>query len=533
MWTVNRLAIASAFTAGLAVVLTLGDPGVTTDEPLDVRPGRTYVASLRASGWKFFDRAEVDRVFRDNKEHPPLGRWLLGLASTMGQPFEMAWFGADPIGLYVLSGRVAPALAFALLVGLVTANAANRYGRGAGIVSGLALAFMPRLFAHAHLGALDTFLNLFWVLAFLQAERALRGPRPVAGMILAAPALALALLTKIHAWLLFPIIGTWALTQLPWRRAVAACVAWAVVGFGLFVAGWPWLWYDSFVRLRGYLATSVERSTIFTLYFGRVYADRDVPWHYPWLYFAVTVPVGLHLLGVLGALDGWRQRRVDAFPVLVLGSIAGFLTLFSTNVPVYDGERLFLVVFPLWALLIGRGFMAVWGRLADRVVARGALIAFVLAQGYGVIALHPFQLSYYNALVGGLPGAERLGLELTYWGDPVDRVLLDRLTDAAAPGDRAALVPSLYPGQGLVSTTRPMIRRSLILEDETSAAVADWVVVSRRSAYWKPEWIARLGEGRRVAVRARQGVWLSGLWQFPKRRAPAALPSPDHRSGER
>ena len=48
-----------------------------------------------------------------------------------------------------------------------------------------------------------------------------------------------------------------------------------------------------------------------------------------------------------------------------------------------------------------------------------------------MVALHPFGLSYYNGLVGGLPGAERLGLELTYWNDPVDQVLLDQLAREA------------------------------------------------------------------------------------------------------
>jgi hypothetical protein len=74
------------------------------------------------------------------------------------------------------------------------------------------------------------------------------------------------------------------------------------------------------------------------------------------------------------------------------------------------------------------------------------------------VAFHPFGLSYYNALVGGLPGAERLGLELTYWGDAVDGVLLDRLARAAPPDASAALAPTLYPGQGALTTTRAMIR---------------------------------------------------------------------------
>jgi 4-amino-4-deoxy-L-arabinose transferase-like glycosyltransferase len=511
VWTVNRLAAAVAAGAGLTVLLTLGDPGLTTDEPLDVRPGRTYVATLRAQGRRFFDPQVIDRVFRDNAEHPPLGRWLLGIASTLGEPFETWWLGPDPVGLYVLSARVAPALAFAALVGVVVRTAGRRYGRAAGVAAGLSLPLMPRVFAHAHFGALDTFLALFWTVGLLTADRALASRRPVAAMALAGGALALALLTKIHAWFLLPIVGAWALLRLPVARASAGVAAWVATGFALFVLGWPWLWHDPVARLARFWGTGVERAVIHVQYFGRVYADRDVPWHYPWFYFAVTVPVGLQLLGAVGVFRAWRARADDRFPFLLVGSIVFFLILFSTGVPVYDGERLFLLVFPLWAVVIGRGFASAWHGWAGRPRLRAALAAFLVAQAYGTLALHPFGLSYYNLLVCGLPGAERLGLELTYWGDAVDRVLLDDLVRLAPLKASAALVPTLYPGQGLATTTRAMARHPVLLLDERAAAQADWLVVSRRTAYWKPDLKERLSDGRRVSTRSRQGVWLSAL----------------------
>jgi hypothetical protein len=272
----------------------------------------------------------------------------------------------------------------------------------------------------------------------------------------------------------------------------------------------------------------VARAPILVEYFGRVTADRDVPWHYPWVYFAVTVPVGLQLLGLVGLARGWRRRKADPFPLLLAASIGLFLALFSTRVPVYDGERLFLHVFPAWALLIGLGFAGLWDRLgrADAqgrravAVARGTLVAFLLAQGAGTLSVHPFGLSYYNLLTGGLPGAERLGMELTYWGDAIDPVLLDRLAAEASPAAEAAIAPTLYPSQGIATTTAALLRRKIVLQDEDAAPRAEWVAVSRRDAYWKPELAARLadGRGRLVLERSRQGVWLSALWHFPPRR---------------
>ncbi len=506
------LAIALGLFAGLAVFTTLGDPGLTTDEPLDVRPGRKYVETLIKRGPRFFERATIDAVFRDNAEHPPLGRWLLGVASKVGEPIEVMILGPDPLGVYWLSGRMAPAACFAILVGLITHATARRYGAASGVGAGVALLFMPRVFAHAHFGALDTFITLFWVAALLAIDRALTSRRPVLAMGGAGVVWGLALLTKIHAWFLIPVVVLWTPVRIGAKgRPAWPFALWLVVGVTVFFVGWPWLWSDPIGRLSAYLNTGIGRASIKVLYFGRVFGDRDVPWHYPWFYFAVTVPIGLHLLGIAGTIRSLRERS-DKFPALVLGSMGLFLVLFSTNVPVYDGERLFLMVFPLWAILVGRGIGWGWDRLDGRRAGRLALAGFVALQGYGVVMYHPFGLSYYNALVGGIAGAERLGLELTFWGDAVDKRLLDRLVQVAPPDGSAALVPTLYPGQGIMSTTRAMAKRKLILADQEALGTTNLLVVSRRTAYWPNGLREKIAGARLLYQRTCRGVWLSAIY---------------------
>jgi hypothetical protein len=294
---------------------------------------------------------------------------------------------------------------------------------------------------------------------------------------------------------------------------------WFLVGVGLFWAGWPWLWYDSWSRLRAYWGTGVARTTILVAYLGRVYADVDVPWHYPWVYFAATVPIGLHLLGLVGLLRATRDRRREPFPLLLAGTIVFFLVLFSTRIPVYDGERLFLHVFPAWALIIGLGFGWLWDMVVRGRRGRVVLVGLLLAQGIGVASMHPFGLSYYNAIVGGLPGAKRLGLEVTYWSDAIDHVLLDRLAREAKPGSSAAMAPTLYPGQGAETTGfhRGLARRGVVLKDDQAALQSEWVVISHRSAYLRTELLNLLqgGGAQLVATRSRWGVALSALWHFP------------------
>ena len=382
-----------------------------------------------------------------------------------------------------------------------------------------ALAAMPRVFAHAHFGALDTFLSFLWMAALLAGDRALRSHRPMRAMLAAGAVWSLALLTKIHAWFLLPILGVWSLVRLPPRRAAAALAVWGLTGIALFWSGWPWLWYDSWARLWRYWGTGVVRTTIQVHYLGRDFLDRDVPWHYPWVYFAVTIPVGLQALGIVGLVRGWRERRRDPLPVLLIGSIVFFLVLFSTRVPVYDGERLFLHVFPAWAMLIGLGFGWLFDRAGRHRGVRAMLVALLVSQGIGVVLTYPFGLSYFNLLVGGLRGAERLGFEVTYWDDAVDNVLLDRLAYEGRPDATASLMPTLYPGQGAMTTgfNRTLARRGIILQDGEAATQAEWVVVSYRTAYWSAGWRERLekGGGRLVAMRSRQGVPLAAIWRFP------------------
>jgi hypothetical protein len=340
-------------------------------------------------------------------------------------------------------------------------------------------------------------------------------------MIVAGAVWSLALLTKIHAWLLIPVVVVWSVICLrSIGRALLAAAAWASTGLGLFVLGWPWIWYDTLERLRSYLGTGVVRTSIQVLYFGQVYSDRDVPWHYPWVYSLVTVPIGLHVLALVGVGRAIRRRRDDRFPLLIAGAIGLLLSVFSTRVPVYDGERLFLPVFPLWAIFAGMGFSTIWEKLEGKRWTRAGMTALLLSQGFGVVSLHPFGLSYYNALVGGLRGAERFGLELTYWGDSVDRVLLDRLVRLAPPDASAALVPTLYPGQGINTTTRAMARRGILMGDQESVPRARWLIVYRRTAYWPTGFSQRLANASVVYERKRQGVWLSRIYQLGPRTAP-------------
>jgi hypothetical protein len=169
------------------------------------------------------------------------------------------------------------------------------------------------------------------------------------------------------------------------------------------------------------------------LYFGRVW--NVAPWHYPLVMAAITTPPATLLLALWG-LRGLRlpveispERQVRALIALAAwGFVVNIVPSCLPSSPKYNGVRLFLPAFAFLALLAAGGFCHLRAavrhgllRLGWRVGPSRLAALLVLGALLGPLAalarFTPFHLSYYNAFVGGLPGAVRLGMEPTYWGD--------------------------------------------------------------------------------------------------------------------
>ena len=308
--------------ATLATIAPDGNgPGVTCDELYHVYQGKQLVTALRQQGFAFFRPANIERNFDWKAGGPPvqapLGHWILGWTHYLFDPAP-----DNPAVISITAARFAPAVAFALLILMVGAWTGRREGPLAGTVAAAAVALMPRLFGHAHLAALDMLTTLFFVAAVLAVAEAARGGRvwhfALAGVVWGA-----AMLVRLHGLLLAPPVILWFV----WRsfqrrsprvatrglgrarcRSVLKCLTWLLAGVATFFVGWPWLWLAPLARSNSIwpAAPPGRRFTSSTL--GQVWTDRDVPWHYPWVMFAVTVPVGLLVLGVLGIWATTVQR---------------------------------------------------------------------------------------------------------------------------------------------------------------------------------------------------------------------------------
>ncbi|MCH7990468.1 MAG: glycosyltransferase family 39 protein, partial [Planctomycetes bacterium] len=397
-------------------------------------------------------------------DYPPLGRAWLGLSHKLACALSPPEDHTSPI--VIAAARTGSAVAFGLLVIVVGYVSGKWYGPVAGMTAATSLVLMPRLFGHAHLASLETVMSLVYVaVVFSVAGYWSKQPPPIRKTaLLTGLVFGLALLTKVQAILLPVPITLWAFFH--WKqRAVLPLALWGLAGLGVFFLLWPWLWLDPIQHFSEYFLRTTERVTINVWYFGSKLADKDVPWHYPAVMFLTTVPVGLHLLGCAGLFmsspsqvnsefDGkemptvpkpWQDSRLQLVFVCFLFP----LLLFSLpGVVVYDGARLFLVVFPLWAVFIGRGSAAVIAWLSQRwsrKISVSAFAVFLLLQAYGIVSFAPCYLSYYNLSVGGLRGAERLGLEPTYWGDSITRDFLEKVCDEVPEGSTIDVMPVLQP----------------------------------------------------------------------------------------
>jgi len=429
-----RIASLAVFAVALIVTLvTLDDPGLTWDEPFSIIAGQSYASWFGNVPSLPVSQEGIYQYWRVNCEHPPLAKLLMGFAQAI-----------LPEVSPILASRFAVAVLFSLLVELVFQVGTSMFGGLAGLLGALSLLCMPRVFGDAHLASLDVAMALTWLLAAVAFAKAVEKdawPWSVASGI----CFGLALLTKINGVLLPIVLLGWGV-GFHRRRALWPLVTTLGVGAIVFLVGWPWLWHDTAARLGGYLFPK-GRVSLPVLYFGLVYKDKAVPWHYPIVMTLVTVPIGILFLSLLGLAKAVRQFLVRPAQALLVVNLAVILGTFMLPwMPRYDGVRLFLAAFPFLALLAGAGGHRCWVWLCEHSAGRPwrplfALAALFVTQAGAVGLIHPYELSYYNAAVGGLWGADRLGLEVTYWHDVVNRRVFQWLNAQCPPGSRIAFYP--------------------------------------------------------------------------------------------
>jgi Dolichyl-phosphate-mannose-protein mannosyltransferase len=209
-----------------------------------------------------------------------------------------------------------------------------------------------------------------------------------------------------------PALETWAAAI-----AFAPIVAWL---------GNPLWWREALPRLAHYLMLNTARRGVVPeipiYYFGQTYF-YTLPWHNAWVLMGITVPAGILTAALAGCVYAlWNARR-DLAPMYFAVHLVTLPAIRMVGTPAHDGVRLFLPTFFFLAAMAGWG--TVWvadglARLTPRrsLPWRWGLATLVLGPAaWQLVRIHPYELSYYNELIGGPRGAMRAGFELSYWYD--------------------------------------------------------------------------------------------------------------------
>ncbi len=428
----------------IMLVGTASQIGLTYDEPI-------YVSkSMLAYDWVVRILGGVDATSKETvdlywdatgDQQPGSIRLIFGLASGIAQgwlPLTLAPLTAARLGTMLLA---------AVLVGVMYWLVAGLWGWAAGIVAAGALLLMPRVWTHMHLAALDAPIMALSFITVALIFLAARRDRPWL-CVAAGVVFGLALGTKLNSFFIPFIVVPWLLYIGKLRIAAWTTGAMVVVGPLTFWATWPWLWYETWSRFGEYFAFHLHHYHVATTYFGTTW--ELAPWHYAPVMTAITTPPMVLVPAVLGIWVWVRTMREDAprlqaaemanseggwrgavLLLLAWGLMVNMVPSMLPWAPKYNGVRLFLPVFPYLAGLAGVGFWWVseaviryantrrdLGIEVLEMKLRGTLVVVViLACVVAVGNCHPFGMSYYSSLIGGPSGAQRLGMEPTYWGD--------------------------------------------------------------------------------------------------------------------
>lgn len=381
--------------------------------------------------------------------------------------------------------RFGPMVVFSLAAGAIFGAFLRRWGFWPALAAAGAWVFQPHLFALGHYAGYDAILSALWVgaiLAFCRAvitggEKRERAWWP--GAIVFGILCGWAADTKLTGWFLpLPFIA-WTFLVRSRRGLFTLALGGFVAVLTLYVFNPPW-WGDPVVGPIRFLQSNLSRSKtipIRTMFLGTIYRTpiESLPPYNTLVWTAIATPIGFLALSLIGSVRAIRDRAAsDPLPTLALAHWLFLLILRALpHTPGHDGVRQFLPAFGCLALVAGVGATQVvaWSRKWGRI-----FIAMAVAEGAASVALMmPVPLSYFSPIVGGLPGAAKIGMEPTYYWDALSASALERL--AAETPESKSVAFSTFPTSWLHLKSIGAMRFNLFPIDRKPSK---WYVVQNR-----------------------------------------------------
>jgi len=310
------------------------------------------------------------------------------------------------------------------------------YGKFAAVSATLSLAFLPVFFGEAHLNMKDLpfaalyglVIILFWKGVSEKDWKWIASSSVIFGLTLASRPMAFTVLFVIYGWLL--------LTQLhkihfDKSKLTISLFLLPIIGITVFFLAWPWLWLDPINNLLA-SARFYQNRQMFALYFGiPLYTNNNLPWHYAIVMLAITTPIPILLFAIVGGIATlkrfWSLRDEASILVLLWFGVSMIRSSLPNIFPVYNGTRLFTDAMLPLCILAGIGASSIYMYLHShsikysnfqhlmKVLSAIIIIGLITMPGFiAIYQIHPYEMSYYNELVGGVKGAYGK-FDVDYW----------------------------------------------------------------------------------------------------------------------
>jgi hypothetical protein len=294
----------------------------------------------------------------------------------------------------------------------------------------LAFIFSPRIFSDAFYNSVDIGAMVFLIFAMASMMTYLERPTSlrrawIHGLICAAAIDTR--LTSIFAPLFTLVALAFLLSKSANRRElIKAAVIYLGTLTGFTILFWPYLWTNPFAHF----FHAIHRTAGFNnpADFYRPYLGlqdyRVPPWHYNFVWIAITTPIIFLGCAVVGFFESCRSLIGERWKVrgLSLLSLAWFflplLLAIVLQTSLYNGWRHHFFVYPALVILFLVGLKALMPFLRRWRLAKIIFIFAFAVELFDVAAFmirnHPYHHVYFNRLIS-MEKAREL-FEMDYWG---------------------------------------------------------------------------------------------------------------------
>ena len=385
-----------------------------------------------------------------NRQHPPLVKWLAGLAANTTDPHipfddpsyspEKEWeFGAKTLFApendhwqMLRRGRL-PTVGFSVLAGWVIFLWARRRSGEIGALFAVGLwAFSPSALAHARWVTMDAAVTALGMLSLYLWWRVCESTERAHALrwaLVAGLALGLTLGAKFSGLVLIPamVLADFLVTAVRFRMDMSAwkhwirarAMLWSALGAVAAVTLWTLYLFpaDPLFYLKDLSRLYADLEPDYRFYLAGQFQEGRFPHYFLATFLLKSTLPELLIAAAVAAILLWRRSHHDLF--LVIPAFAWFAatTIMASN----QGHRYILLLYPL--LFVAAADFAS-SAIQSRRPALGRLVlgALVLTQALEVANHHPDYLPYFNRLAGGpLAGPYWLDDSNVDWNQDIGR----------------------------------------------------------------------------------------------------------------